>query len=1435
MKTCVWLVLTALVWLLPSETRAQFLPAVKAGNLDSAAFTQWVAGTESPVSIIDRNQEAGPAFVMVTEKSTPSYRGVEFGAAKSPGPRHLRIGFTAPVAIGSVLVRGGGRLSVLKPEVAGCGAIADEAQWLPAERLRGREVSRAEVGRAAYALWVLPPGTQTRALRFTHDAEPTEKAFAGWLGGVCILRDRFANLAPQAASVACANPQFAALVVNEHHDQWNAWDNFEEGITQPVATQPAWLTLVWSQPVTLTTLTTLWTGFGAATVQAFIGPAGRHPREAGAADWQTLRSFEKLENKYSSALGLNWLDLGQTVTTRALRLHITAATREDHPHLKGKTQDGRRVWLGELLALAPLGDRPLATALLPEEKNTSHPPIPVRFTLKEAGYVTLVIEDGAGRRVRNLVSETPFPAGENTVWWDGTDDLGRDPEAARHGVYHVPGAFVAPGAYRVRGLSGKDVNLRYEFPVYTAGRPAWNTEDHTGAWLANHSPPNSALFVPGDRAPGGQPLIYLGSYVSEGTHGLAWVDLDGRKIGGENWVGGHWTGAPFLARDDGTNAVASIAAYAGSVWRTEKGSSEAELRLTALTDKGDKLLIKHHWPLPAGKTKGDDAILAEMGGLAVRDGRAVVSLRRLNKLLFFDTRTGQLTGELPAHDPRGLAFDKAGRLLVLSGHQLLVAPPSGGPLAPLGGDATTLDDPQQLALDEAGQMFISDRGRSHQVKLFSPAGKFLRAIGRAGEPKAGPYDPQHMHNPNGLTLDCRQRLWVAETDYQPKRVSVWSLDGQLLNAFYGPSEYGGGGTLDPQDPSLFHYAGMTFKLDWERGESQLINVYYRPGPDAQKLAFRAGPPQTALYRNGRRYFTNCYYSNPTAGHGTAYLFIERDGVAVPCAAMGRASEWDVLKADAFLPRWPAGAKPADDKWKKPVMFVWSDLNGDGHVQPDEVRLESRLASGVMVMPDLAFVLARCGSNTVRFAAPTFTEAGVPVYDYARGEIIARDVAGPKSSGGDQALVHQDGWSVITLGVAPFSPYSLCGVFKGEARWSHPSPWPGLHASHEAPAPEFPGEVIGSTRLLGGFVEPRGSDAGPLWCINGNMGPMYLFTADGLFVRTLFRDVRQGKPWHMPVAQRGMLLNNVSPHDENFWPSIAQTPDGRIYLVDGGRSSLVRVEGLETLRRLPAGELKITADDLRHAQEWRLQHEASRQKQSGAETLRVALRTSAPVVDGGLEDWAGAQWATIDKRGVKAWFNSNSKPYDVAAALAIAGEKLYAAFRTSDPKLLENSGDTPNAPFKTGGALDLMLGCDGAADARRTAPVPGDVRLLVTLVKGKPLALLYRAVAPGTAAADRVPFSSPWRTIFFDRVEDIGAQVQLAGKDGNFEFSMPLATLGLQPAAGQRLRGDLGVLRGSGGQTVQRVYWSNKATAITADVPSEAQLTPQLWGNIEFGR
>jgi hypothetical protein len=431
------------------------------------------------------------------------------------------------------------------------------------------------------------------------------------------------------------------------------------------------------------------------------------------------------------------------------------------------------------------------------------------------------------------------------------------------------------------------------------------------------------------------------------------------------------------------------------------------------------------------------------------------------------------------------------------------------------------------------------------------------------------------------------------------------------------------------------------------------------------------------------------------------------------------------------------------------------------------------------------------------------------------------------------LTTADGWTVLTVAPKPFAPQSVGGAYRGEAKWSYPSLWPGLHASHEAPTPDHPGELIGTTRLLGGFVTPKEGDAGPLWAVNGNMGNMYLFTADGLFVATLFKDVRRGKSWAMPAAERGMRLNDLTLHDENFWPSLSQTADGKVYLVDGARTSLVRVDGLDSIRRLPEGNLTVTREDLGKARAYLEEREALRQKEHGRGTLAVALRAAAPAVDGNLDDWSGAEWVDVDKRGVAAYFNSPSKPYDVTAAVAVAGDRLYAAFRTGDPNLLRNSGEMPRALFKTGGALDLMLGTDARADPGRDRPAAGDVRLLVTQVKGQTRAALYRAVVPGTR--EPVPFSSPWRTITIDRVEDVSGEVRLAGSAGDYEVSVPLAVLGLRPEAGQALRGDVGILRGDGFRTLQRVYWSNKATGLLSDVPSEAQLTPRLWGRWQVRR
>ena len=110
-----------------------------------------------------------------------------------------------------------------------------------------------------------------------------------------------------------------------------------------------------------------------------------------------------------------------------------------------------------LLVLASLSLTPLV--------GDPKPPVPIPLTLPKDSYLTLVIEDRNGSRVRNLVSETFFKAGEHTVYWDGMDDHGRA-NIGPHGNYDATGSLVAPGTYRIRGLIRDKVDLVYEFSPY---------------------------------------------------------------------------------------------------------------------------------------------------------------------------------------------------------------------------------------------------------------------------------------------------------------------------------------------------------------------------------------------------------------------------------------------------------------------------------------------------------------------------------------------------------------------------------------------------------------------------------------------------------------------------------------------------------------------------------------------------------------------------------------------------------------------------------------------------------------------------------------------------------------------------------------------------------------------------------------------------------
>jgi hypothetical protein len=1061
----------------------------------------------------------------------------------------------------------------------------------------------------------------------------------------------------------------------------------------------------------------------------------------------------------------------------------------------------RIVWLTPLLLT---GVTLPFVSLAAEDRASTVAAIPIHFRLDKPGYVTLVIEDTKGNRVRNLLGETHLPAGEHTISWDGCDEG----EAKEGG--DLVRRRVAPGTYRLRGLVHDKIHLRYDFSVYSPGSPPWHTKDGSGGWLADHSPAADVVFLPsggGSSHGGAKARLLVTSTSGETGDEFVWLNEEGRRLFGMNT--GFW-GGMHLCRDRGAKAPAEYYAYVLASGERDADNTSIELR--AFPKEGEIVSIaKISFPRSVKQFKS----LAEgygSNGLAAHDGLAIFSFTQMNKLVFVDVCGKKVIGEVPLSAPRGLEFDKQGRLLVITGKQVkrfrVLAGKTGLETEEvLIGEG--LEDPRRIRRSEAGDLLcVADWGKRHQIKVYTAEGKYLRTIGRAGGPQIGLYDEQRMSHPCGMALDDRGRLWVAEAEGYPKRLSLWKTDGTFLRASYGPPKYGGGGALDPRDKTRFYYAeytgtgGIEFALDWEKGTNAVKSIFWRPDPSAERMP---GPaPERAIYRAGHQYMVNCYNGDLryNQDRGLGIWRMDKDHVARPVAMIGNAADlnnniwgWPMKHKDAVNALWK-GENPAH------VLFMWCDKNGDGIAQPEEIQhgvttrknARGEILGDMGLMPLVHPDMSITTSYGTWIAPPKIDERGTPIYDLAQQKIVGNP-AWQRSPllAGDWTLSGQDG-----------IPALLGANRKGEAKW---------RVNFSEGGQPVPGLLVQPARILGLPVKPSKGEAGDLFAIYGEKGAIFLLTMDGLFLQTLGGDQRQFPPWRIDECKRGMLIEGLSFCDEQFHPTINQTADGTIYLVAGHEhSSILRLEGLETVRRLDFGTVEVTEKMLAALP----QTHVEKARKTERNTLQVTLRDRAPQADGKLSDWpADTQWARLDDRA--------------SAAVLLTEKTLYAAWKLGDANALANGGGDFHYLFKKGGAVDLMIGTNASADKGRQVPVAGDLRLLVTRAKDHTKAVLYRAVAPGSATAEGYLFDSPIGKVHFDQVVDVSDKVSLAQSGGEVEISVPLSVLGFTPKRGQQLLGDIGVLRGDGAQTTQRIYWNNLDTNLVSDIPGEARLRPANWG------
>jgi hypothetical protein len=1036
------------------------------------------------------------------------------------------------------------------------------------------------------------------------------------------------------------------------------------------------------------------------------------------------------------------------------------------------------VW-GEV-TLEPAGHLELPDPAWMHELNQAQPqgPIEIAYQLPKDALVTLAIDDSAGNRVRNLVAAQPRKSGKNIERWDGLDDRGRPAPS---------------GSYRYRALYHDGIHLRYVMSFANPGNPPWETPDNRGAFYGDHTPPQAA-------AAAGE-YVALAAPMGEAGKPIIGLDLEGNKLWGLN------------NRQFADGSEISLATDGRVLWVGNEGKRSLIYRIDMKTGRYSpwKKMEKDETSrdVPMLDRFVSDATgngVANLSGIALADGILAVALAKENKLLLLDAETGDTRKEIPIPTPKAVTWAIDGSLIVLSEGLLLRLTDDGKSVAFTNGSYA---DGYGLAVDRKGDVYLSVRGPDQNVKVFSPDGKLVREIGkRGGRPINGFYDPAAMRNPGRLAVDSRDRLWVPESTSNPKRTSVWDLaTGRLLRDIVGTTTYAGAGTINPDDPTMAFSDNTVYRIDLAGGSWQPVYSLGRSENPEAIFPARAGFRDQVFNRGD-----------------TTYVYSTDRTQSILCTTL-HGGKWQ--PSAAIGPVLERNDPECRINFEHPLMkahvgqtYAWADLNGDGLVQPGELTFAPIKAR----CPYWGSLPGRDGICTFldgdhqqalwKFPVVRFADGGAPVYDPAHPETVTSSEVKAWGDRGGEGMIHGGEKGNVYLNVSPLTTMDAAGHILG----TYPSDFVSVHGSHNATSAHA-GYLIGPNSILG--TADLGTEIGEVFSMNGNLGENYLFTADALWIQSLFKDTR-GDFTTPDRADHGMSMDATSAGGESFGGDFLRTADGKVYLVIGGTDArVIEVSGLDTIKRF-AGQFTYTASQFSEVQK---QLAAAAAKPPATELSYAIVRATAP--------------PSLDHGGSKSWpelFNQSSaavniqemdSPRFARAALRWDDQNLYAAWRVKSSSPPRNSGQDWRLFFKTGDSVDLMIG----GSDRQT----GNSRALIAFPPAGPVAVFNRKSAPGAKPDEHYDFTSPWRKITFDRVVKV-PQVAVAMQpiSGGYlvQASIPWTLLGIAPSKGLKLRGDLGVLSADGGgtQTIARRYWSNKATGLVNDIPGEADLEPATWGN-----
>lgn len=942
---------------------------------------------------------------------------------------------------------------------------------------------------------------------------------------------------------------------------------------------------------------------------------------------------------------------------------------------------------------------------------------PVEFDMPFDGYVSLNITNTGNAVARQLLTCAPFSKGRHSVKWDGLGTWS----------WTRPGEPLPPGDYHWSAVAHTGLGLRLRGWAANSGKSPWDSDDGKGNWGGDHGVP---VAVAADDS-----QVYLGWNGAEAGKSVLATDTDGRVLWSNNRAG--ICGVKSLAAADGVLCVlggnTGADADGGNLYKLDSrngsylpwdGQENADLKVASV------------WGTEAqGKPRKADAV-------AVTGGRLYLTFSKEQIVAVIGLGDGKLVKTLPMADRPALGA----------------------------GPRTTSKDGSILTW----------KGEPENQIIVSQEGREIRRMGRpGGRALLGPWQADGLRFVSGMAMDTAGKLWVAEADGAPKRVSVWDpASGRLLREFFGSTGYGAlGGAISPQDPDVMIGQGCEWRLDPQLGQARCTGVVTREGMENSRFAVGA---------NGKLYLAVAEKWAFEAG---------------PVRIFERVGEGQYRPRCSFR---------YEGKGRSAKTTLWTDANGDGQEQPEEMQVADenlRFSAWFMNMgPDLTIT-----ADDRNFRPTGFTACGSPIYDL-RNPV---KLPAPGLCSADGSLVLQPGNYGET-----HTALNCYDIVSGEKLWSYPDNFNGVHGSHNA-CPPVGGMIRGSYGICGAVKLPGA--VGNLFVIPTNVGEWHLLTGDGFYLSKLF----QGDPLKMKwpaEAVPGADVSECPPGmgGEDFGGSVCLGQDGKLYLQAGKTAYWnLAVTGLESVTRLAGGKLSLDAQDMQTAKNFR-----DGQLQAAAGRKRLAVARAPVVFTGNLDtDFKGQEIAAFQKQEDTA----------VRTAAAWDDANIYLAWDVQDRTPWVNGATAPEFLYLGGDTVDFQMGSDSSADPQRREAVSGDLRLSIGDYQGSPAVVVYRPVSQ--EKAPKTFSSGVVKSYVVENVRVLtDAIVKVTTRRDGYvvEAAIPLAELGLKTGA-RTLRGDFGVTYGdtAGKRTRLRNYWSNQQTGLVDDAVFELQLQPGNWGELNF--